>query len=78
MAKAKQTSLMPTNKLAFGSAVTAIVGTQFSPAVAEVWPQIVPAVLAGPAVTEIISALAALFAGLAVGWFIPDRPNVPV
>ena len=73
---ARQTSVMPTNKLAVGSAVTAIVGTQLSPAVAEVWPQIAPAILAGPAFTEIISALAALIAGLVVGWFVPDRSNV--
>ena len=73
MALAKQPSAMPTNKLAVGSAVTAIVGTQLSPAVAEVWPQIAPAILSGPAMTEIISAVAALLAGLAVGWFVPDR-----
>jgi hypothetical protein len=72
----KQPSALPTNKLAVGSAVTAIVGTQLSPAVAEVWPQIAPALLAGPAMTEIVSAVAALLAGLAVGWFIPDRANV--
>ena len=39
MALAKQKSALPTNKLMVGSAFTAIVGTQFSPAVAEVWPQ---------------------------------------
>jgi len=76
MPTARQASAMPTNKLAVGSAVTAIVGTQLSPAVAEVWPQIAPALLAGPSVTEIISAVAALVAGLVVGWFIPDAPNV--
>ena len=73
MALAKQKSALPTNKLMVGSAFTAIVGTQFSPAVAEVWPQIVPAVLGGPAVTEIVAGLAALGAGLVVGWFVPDR-----
>ena len=76
MALAKQKSVMPTNKLAVGSAVTAIVGTQLSPAVAEVWPQIAPAMLSGPAFTEMISAIVALLAGLAVGWFVPDAPNV--
>ena len=70
---ARQASVMPTNKLAVGSAVTAIVGTQLSPAVAEVWPQVAPAMLAGPSVTEMISAVVALLAGLAVGWFVPDR-----
>ena len=74
---AKQPSALPTNKLAVGSAVTAIVGTQLSPAVAEVWPQVVWPILAGPAVTDIVSASAALAAGLVVGWFVPDRANVP-
>ena len=78
MRKARQKSSWPTRKLAFGSGITAIVGTQLSPAVAEVWPQLVPAVLAGPAATEIIAALAALVAGLAVGYYVPDAPNVPV
>jgi hypothetical protein len=73
MALAKQKSSLPTNKLMVGSAFTAIVGTQFSPAVAEVWPQIVWPVLAGPAVTDIVAGLAALGAGLVVGWFVPDR-----
>ncbi len=73
MATAKQTSILPTNKLAIGSAITAIVGTQLSPAVAEVWPGIAPALLAGPAFTDIIAAVVALMAGIAVGWFIPDR-----
>jgi hypothetical protein len=75
MATAKQKSALPTNKLAVGSAVTAIVGTQLSPAVAEVWPQLVWPVLAGPAMTDIISAVSALIAGLVVGWFVPDAPN---
>lgn len=78
MRKARQKSSWPTRKLAFGSGITAIVGTQLSPAVAEVWPQLVPAVIAGPAATEIIAALAALFAGLAVGYYVPDAPNEAV
>lgn len=75
MRKARQKSSWPTRKLAFGSGITAIVGTQLSPAVAEVWPQLVSAMLAGPAITEIVSALSALVAGLAVGYYVPDQPN---
>ena len=75
MEKAVQRSSWPTRKLAFGSGVTAIVGTQLSPAVAEVWPQLVPAAFSGPAVTEVIAALAALTAGLFVGYWVPDAPN---
>jgi hypothetical protein len=78
MRKAVQKSSWPTRKLAFGSGVTAIVGTQLSPAVAEVWPQLVPAFLSGPAVTEIVAAVAALVAGLFVGYWVPDQPNEAV
>ncbi len=81
MKKAVQKSSWPTRKLAFGSGMTAIVGTQLSPAVAEVWPQAMTDIgwtlLAGPAVTEIVAGLAALFAGLAFGYYVPDAPNVP-
>lgn len=72
---ARQTSALPTNKLAAGATVTAIVGTQLSPAVAEVWPQIAPAMLAGPAMTQLVAGVVALLAGVAVGWFVPDRPQ---
>jgi uncharacterized protein YjeT (DUF2065 family) len=72
---ARQTSALPTNKLAAGATVTAIVGTQLSPAVAEVWPQIAPAMLSGPAMTQLVAGVVALVAGLAVGWFVPDRPQ---
>jgi hypothetical protein len=73
MALKKQPDALPTNKLTVGASVAAIVGTQASPLVAEVWPQIAPAVLSGPAATETIAALFALLAGLVVGWFVPDR-----
>ena len=73
MTMAKQASSMPTNKLAVGSVVATIVSTQLSPAIVELWPQVAPALLAGPAVAEIVSTLAALAAALLVGWFVPDR-----
>ncbi len=75
MRKARQKSSWPTRKLAFGSGAAAIIGTQVSPAIAEVWPQLVPGFLAGPAVTEIVAALVALVAGLAVGYPVADAPN---
>jgi hypothetical protein len=78
MKTAVQKSALPTRKLAVGSSVAAIVGTQLSPAVAEVWPQVVPGVLAGPAVTEIVAALMALIAALVVGYWVPDAPNEAV
>jgi hypothetical protein len=73
MAYAKQPSAMPTNKLMVGTTVATIVGTQLSPAVAEVWPLMVPAVLAGPSVTDLVAAVVTLMAGLAAGWVVPDR-----
>ena len=69
----KQPDAFPTRKLAVGSTVATIVATQLSPAIVELWPQVAPALLAGPAVTEIVSALAALAAALVAGWFVPDR-----
>ncbi len=73
MAYVKQPSAMPTNKLMVGTTVATIVGTQLSPAVAEVWPAIAPAVLSGPSVTDLIAAVVTLIAGLAAGWIVPDR-----
>jgi hypothetical protein len=73
MTMARQKTSMPTNKLAVGSSIAALVGTQASPLVAEIWPQIAPAMLSGPAVTETVAALMALLAGILAGWFVPDR-----
>lgn len=77
MTTARQASNLPSNKLTIGASVAAIVGTQTGPLVEEIWPQLVPAVLAGPVATGTMAALLALLAGLAVGWFVPDAPNVP-
>lgn len=76
MALAKQVSRLPTNKLAVGTTVSAIVGTQAGPLVQEVWPQIAPAVLSGPVMTETMAMIVALLAGMIVGWFVPDATNV--
>ena len=70
-----QPSAMPTRKLATGTLVAAITGTQLAPALAEVWPQIAPAVLAGPAVTEYLSLVLSIVAGLVAGYFVKDRAN---
>jgi len=68
MGRATQPDAWPTRKLAVGATVAT--------AAAEVWGAVMagayPA-LAGPA----MSALVGLLAGLAVGWFVADRPNVP-
>jgi hypothetical protein len=73
MKLATQATSFPTNKLTVGASVAALVGTQASPLVAEIWPTLAPAILAGPAATEFVSALVALLAALFVGWFVPDR-----
>jgi hypothetical protein len=70
-----QPTALPTRKLMVGTLVAAITGTELAPALAEVWPQIAPPVLAGPAVTEYMALVLSLLAGLAVGYFVKDRAN---
>lgn len=68
MALARQRSAWPTNKLAVAAAI--------APAATEVWSAVMSAnhpELSGPAVSILVGALASLV----VGWFIPDRANVP-
>ena len=62
---ATQTSRLPTNKLA--------VGVLLAPAMAEIWGAYAPAELTGPAMSALVGAVIAL----AVGYFVPDRLNVP-
>jgi hypothetical protein len=78
MALVKQPSKLPTNKLAAGAVVSSIVGTQAGPLVQEIWPQLAPAVLAGPVMTDTLAMLIALLSGVVVGWFVPDQANVRV
>ena len=78
MSKARQAGMRPSNKLTVGSGVAAFVGTQTAPLVLEVWPQVAPTILAGEIATQTVSMLVALAAGVAVGWFVPDAPNVPL
>lgn len=72
-----QPDALPTNK----SAVAAVFGAGFvlhaEPVIAELWPAIAPALLAGPAATAAMSWLAGILAALAVAWFIPDRAGRP-
>lgn len=76
--KERQPDSLPTNKAVTAGSVAAVVSVYFGPAVAEVWPQVVPGALAGPDVTQLVSALAATLAGLAVAWWVPDRAGIPV
>ena len=65
---AKQASALPTNKLA----VAALIG----PATTEAWGAVMATIyppVAGPEVSLLVGALATLI----VGWFVPDRANVP-
>lgn len=71
----KQPDSFPTNKLAVGSSVSTVFAMQAGPIIEEIWPQVAPVVLAGPTVTTSLAALVAIFAGWAVAWFIPDRPQ---
>lgn len=68
MGYADQASMLPTNKLA----VAGLIG----PAVTEAYGNVMLQVyepLSGPSMAMLAGAAAAY----AVGWFVPDRPNVP-
>jgi hypothetical protein len=73
---ANQPTARPTNKTLsmFGGFV--ITTPMVSPVVTEVWPQIAPAFLAGPAATNAVAAIVAGVLSLAIAWFVPDRANV--
>jgi hypothetical protein len=83
--KAIQLTNAPTNKLAVGMTVGPAVATLFSsslgPAVAEVWPTIVPLWLAGPGVTNLVTGLITVLAGAIAAWasayWVKDALNVP-
>lgn len=73
----RQPDMLPTNKATVSGGVAVLVATYAGPVVAEIWPQIAPALLAGPAITEFLTAATALLAGLFVAWWVPDRAGVP-
>ena len=78
MALAIQTTSLPTNKLAVGALLASVAATKAGPLTAEIWPQVAPLWLAGPVATDVAQVLVGAFAGVAVGWFVKDRPNVPL
>ena len=76
MTLANQPTARPTNKALsmFGGFV--ITTPMVSPVVTEVWPQVAPAFLAGPAFTNALAAVIAGVLSLAITYFVPDRANV--
>jgi hypothetical protein len=67
MALVRQPSNLPTNKLS--------VAVMIGPAATEAWGAVMATIyppLAGPEMSVLVGALAALV----VGWFVPDRANV--
>lgn len=73
----KQPDNLPTNKLAVGSSLAVLVYAHAEPVAAEVWPELAPAMLSGPAATSFVAGMVAVLASWAVGWWIPDRAGVP-
>lgn len=69
----RQPSAMPTNKVLTMAGSMPVTLALVSPAVQEVWPQIAPAVLSGPAMTDAMAGIAAALIGMALAWFVPDR-----
>jgi len=74
---ANQPTALPTNKAMTMFAGFVLTTPQIAPVVAEVWPQIAPGFLSGPAATNALAAILAGVISLAVAWFIPDRANSP-
>lgn len=76
MTLANQPSARPTNKALtmFGGVI--ITTPMVSPFVSEVWPQVAPAFLSGPAATDAVAAILAGALSLGLAYFVPDRANV--
>ena len=70
MALAKQYSSVPTNKVFAGTPVAALVSSAWS----EIAVGLGIDALAGPGVAALVGFVAAL----AVAWFVPDAPNIPM
>ncbi len=76
MTLATQPDFLPTNKAMTVAALAPGLALHVEPVVAEVWPQLVPLALAGPAMTTAVAWLASALAALVVAWWVPDRANV--
>ena len=76
MAFERQPDNLPTNKAATVAVLAPAGALYVAPIIAELWPQVAPALVAGPAVTEALAWLAGALAALAVAWFVPDRAGV--
>ena len=72
-----QPTALPTNKATVAATVAGVAATYAGPVVMEVWPQIAPAIVAGPNVTSMIAALASALIGLGAAWFVRDRLGEP-
>ena len=74
----RQPDSLPTNKCTVAAALGAGVVLHAEPVIAELWPTIAPAALAGPAATDAMAWLVGILVALAVAWFVPDRAGQPV
>lgn len=72
-----QTDARPTNKALTTAAGTVGALPLILPAVQEVWPQIAPVALQGPAFTALIAAALSSAVGLGIAWFVRDRVGIP-
>ena len=73
-----QPSRAPTNKALAMFGGTVALAPFIGPAVAEVWPLVAPAALAGPMMTDAVAALLAAVLSLVLAYFVPDRWGMPV
>lgn len=71
-----QPDRLPTNKVLAMGLGTLTAAPFIGPAVAEVWPQIVPPAFSGPAMTDFVAALVAVIASMALAYFVPDRAGM--
>lgn len=78
MSLERQPDNLPTNKAATVAAIAPLVALYAEPVAREIWPQVAPAMLAGPAMTTAVAALIGALAGLVVAWWVPDRAGEAV
>jgi hypothetical protein len=71
-----QPTNLPTNKMLTTAVGTVGIAPIIMGAVAEVWPQIAPAALAGQAMTVLVGTGLAALISMGIAWFVPDRANI--